>query len=163
MPTRPPLLNEARLPVTDPNSMVASLTIQAEPGEERRASLWIKQVCLEHAVPVEQCSRLELCLNEALANVLSHGGETALSEPVCLQFDINRNASFCQATVTVIDAGIKFDLHAVSPKPRPQTLAEAEPGGLGLLMLQRFTDALNYCYRDSRNHLSFSVHWMDTP
>lgn len=110
-------------------------------------------------VPLEQVGRLDLCLNEALANVLAYGGADALTSKVQIQFGTLSDASRPEAFVTVSDRGIAFDpLHAPL-KPRPTSLETAEPGGHGLLMLRQFSDRLTYDYVDGRNRLTFAVSW----
>lgn len=71
-----------------------------------------------------------------------------------------RDQSASLAVVTISDAGAAFDPLAASPKPRPGTLAEAESGGLGLLVIHRFFDNLNYRYSEGRNQLAFSQRWI---
>ena len=42
---------------------------------------------------------------------------------------------------------------------RPLSLEEATPGGLGLLMMRKFSDDLTYERSGGRNHLSIIVRW----
>jgi serine/threonine-protein kinase RsbW len=138
------------------------LRIQAGAEWVRDASLWLARSGAEFGIPDDQLNRLDLCLNEALANIISHGCPAALTELIHLRMDMSRNEETQEqeATVTVSDAGSAFDTTTASTKPRPQTLDEAEPGGLGLLMIRSFSDKLSYSYSDGRNHLSFGVRWL---
>ena len=138
---------------------VADLTLEADVQQVRHASLWLARSGAELGVPDEALNRLDLCLNEALANILSHGGPAALASPIHILLEVQPGDEAREATVTVSDAGAAFDTTRTSAKPRPGTLAEAEPGGLGLLMIRSFADRLDYCYADGQNHLSFSVRW----
>lgn len=140
---------------------VAELSIGADADEAGRASAWLETVCLEHKVPAEQIGRLDLCLNEAIANIIAHGGPTALSSPVQLHFSVHHRENANEARLTVADAGIAFDPLAYQPKPRPKILAEAEPGGLGLMMMRSFTDDMSYRYSEGRNQTTFTVRWTD--
>jgi anti-sigma regulatory factor (Ser/Thr protein kinase) len=116
-------------------------------------------VCLERSVPAEQIRRLDLCLNEALANIITHGGPAARSSPVQLVFRVRHHADINEVALTVSDSGAAFDPLTHQSSPRPQTLAEAEPGGLGLIMMRNFSDALSYHYSEGRNQLTFIVRW----
>ncbi len=140
---------------------VADLTIEADAQQVRKASTWLAHCGAELGVPDDALNRLDLCLNEALANILSHGGPAALASPIHILLEVQPGdeTETREAAVTVSDAGRAFDTTGVSAKARPGTLAEAEPGGLGLLMLRSFADRLGYRYGDGRNHLSFSVRW----
>jgi serine/threonine-protein kinase RsbW len=123
----------------------AELTIHADTWDARRASVWLESAALARKVPPEQIVRLDHCLDEALANVVTHGGPTALACPVQLQFGVRRSQGTCTA----------------EPTPRPASLAEAKPGGLGLLMIRNFADDLSYRRSEGRNHLTITVSWTE--
>lgn len=139
----------------------ADLSIRAHTGEVRLASAWLEKASIERGVPADQINRLDLCLNEALANVMAYGGATALSYPICLHLDVRRDQTTNAASVTVSDAGVAFDPLSAPLKPRPKALAEAEPGGLGLSMIRSIADNLSYRYSDGRNQLTFGVRWTE--
>lgn len=142
-----------------PVGTTAELAIQAQDAEVRRASNWLGQTGDQLGVPTDQIVRLDLCLNEALANIISHGGPLAAAAPVRLRIEHTRCGSGNEAALTVSDAGPAFDPTCAAPKLRPATLAEAEPGGLGLTMMKNFSDALTYCHTDGHNQLTFTVRW----
>ena len=141
----------------------AELTIRGDTWDARRASVWLASVALAQNVPREQIVRLDHCLDEALANVIAHGGPTALASPVRLQFGVRRSEGMCTAELAVADAGVAFDPSTYPPEPtqRPASLAEAKPGGLGLLMIRDFSDDLRYRRSEGRNHLTITVSWTE--
>jgi sigma-B regulation protein RsbU (phosphoserine phosphatase) len=137
----------------------AELSIRADVGELRRASGWLEANGHQHGVPEEHIGRLDLCLNEALANVIAHGS-AALEAPVLLHMTVGRCQGQYQASVTVIDSGPRFDTTTAELKAVPSCLADAEPGGLGLRMIRSLSDAQTYQYVDGLNELTFSVRWV---
>jgi anti-sigma regulatory factor (Ser/Thr protein kinase) len=139
----------------------AELSIRAESGEARRAAAWLEQSCAASGVPAEHLARLDHCLDEALANVVAHGGAGARAAPVLLRLGVHSAHDFSEAAVTVTDAGNPFDPLAAPPAARPASLAEAEPGGLGVVMLRSYADRLSYRHHDGRNHLTFAVRWRE--
>ena len=140
----------------------AALTIQADIWEARRASGWLASVALAQNVPPEQVVRLDHCLDEALANVIRHGGPTALASPVHLQFGVRRGDGACTAELSISDAGVAFDPSTRTVvAPHPASLADATPGGLGLLLIRNFADDLSYRHREGRNHLTITVTWIE--
>jgi len=139
---------------------VAELSIRADATEVSRASAWLEKTGLEHGVPAEQISHLDQCLNEALANIITHGGPAARSSPIRLSLYVHCDAGSGQAAVTVSDSGIAFNPLAYRQKPGPQTLAETEPGGLGIVMMHGYADDIRYRYGEGRNHLTFRVLWI---
>ena len=138
---------------------VDELTIGASGDEVRRASDWLDAVCREHDVPEKHVERLVLCLNEALENVIVHGGSSALSAPVKLMLEISVDDGGGKAGVTVTDAGVAFDPLSVSARTLPKTLEDASLGGLGLVMIRRCSDWLDYRNENGHNRLTFGARW----
>jgi len=139
--------------------VVDRLSIRAAAEEVRTASEWLAQSGQAQGVPDEQIGRLDLSLNEVLANVLAHAGPSAATAPVELYLEVASSAAGGRAVLTVSDAGMPFNPLAQPERPKPQTLAEAVPGGLGLIMLKSNSDHLAYRHGEGRNHLSFGVSW----
>lgn len=141
----------------------AELAIRADVGDARRAAEWLGAVALAHGVPAEHLVRLDHCLDEALANVIMHGGATARAAQVLLRFGVRRGRGGCTAELLVVDEGAEFDSSTLpaEPRPKPASLAEADLGGLGLLMLRNFSDELTYRRSDGRNHLTICVSWTE--
>jgi serine/threonine-protein kinase RsbW len=141
----------------------AELAIAPEDAEVRRASEWLSQQAGHMRIPATQTQRLDLCLNEALANVLTHGGPGVFTAPVHIQLERLEASTGDEAGVTVIDAGHPFDPSTATIGPRPGSLDEAEPGGLGLLMIRSYADDLHYRHEAGRNRLRFTVRWASNP
>lgn len=135
------------------------LTIGAEGAETRRASEWLEAACGQLEVPRAPVERLELCLNEVLANIIAHGGEAALAAPVRLSLEVRLEAGGGKASVTVSDAGAAFNPLSVPAKTLPKTLADATEGGLGLVMIRRCADWLDYRHEAGCNHFTFGAGW----
>ncbi|OQW71109.1 MAG: hypothetical protein BVN35_17190 [Proteobacteria bacterium ST_bin11] len=140
-----------------------SFSVQADPSGIREASLWLERMLTQNGVPEAHRSRLDLCFNEVAANILYHGGESAVSGLIFLELTVRMLPDADgQATITVSDAGTPFDPVSALPALRPESLSDAEPGGLGLIMLHKLTDELRYSLADGRNRLSFAVRWSNS-
>ena len=138
---------------------VANLSIRADSSEAHLASTWVGDVGSARGIPADPLLRLELCVTEALANVIAHSGAAASGSPIRLRLDARCSASGGAASVTVSDAGKAFNPLEAPPKVQPRTLAEADAGGHGLLLMARFADALDYSHREGQNHLTIHVRW----
>jgi sigma-B regulation protein RsbU (phosphoserine phosphatase) len=125
----------------------------------RLASEWMEEHGCQQGVPGDQIARLDLCLNEALANVVAHGGSTVQDNSIRLRFNLTQLTDVHQASLTLIDSGAKFNPLEMEAKPRPSLLEDAELGGLGVLMMRSFSDELSYQYMDGCNRLTFTVCW----
>ena len=111
-------------------SFTAALEIHASISDVRLASEWLARSATSVGVPEEDRARLDMCLNEALANVLAHGGEIAAANAIGLQLQVSAGPNAGQASVCISDAGPTFDATSALPKTRACTLADAMPGGL---------------------------------
>ncbi|MBK9441903.1 MAG: ATP-binding protein [Comamonadaceae bacterium] len=142
---------------------IADLSIDADGSSTRLASQWLAKSASDFEVPVSELDRLDLCLNEVLANIISHGlgSEAKPLVHVVLQVEHDDDGTSV-ATVTVSDAGPAFDITLAGDHCRPASLADAQPGGLGLLMIRSFSDDLRYRYSGGQNHLSFAVRWINS-
>lgn len=138
---------------------VANFLIRVDSSEAQRASTWLGEAGSARGIPADPLLRLDLCVTEALANVIAHGGAGASVSPIRLRLDVRCSASGGAASVTVSDAGTAFDPLEAPPMARTRTLAEAEMGGHGLLLMARFADALDYSYSEGQNHLTIHVRW----
>lgn len=134
-------------------------SIGADSSEVARASAWLGQAGAAQGIPAEPLSRLDLCMAEALSNIIEHGGAGAGASPISMRLGVAPSANGGEASVTVSDGGATFNPMTVPLKPRPKTLAEAEPGGLGVVILRQLADALDYSYSEGRNHLTIHVRW----
>jgi anti-sigma regulatory factor (Ser/Thr protein kinase) len=142
---------------------LAELVVRADAQDARRASEWLAAVAAAGGVPEDHVVRLDQCLDEALANVIMHGGAAALAAAVLLRFDVRRGEGGCSAELVLIDEGPEFDSSAAAAgeRPKPASLEDADLGGLGLRMLRMFSDELTYCRREGRNHLTICVRWTE--
>jgi anti-sigma regulatory factor (Ser/Thr protein kinase) len=135
------------------------LTITANGAEVRRATEWLATACRQRAVPQALVERLVVCLHEVLANVITHGGRTALAAPIRLRLEVGPAPEGSKAAVTVTDAGMAFDPRSVPNRILPKALAEAPAGGLGLVMIRRCSDWLDYRRDNGQNHLTFGARY----
>lgn len=110
-------------------------------------------------MPQALAERLVLSLNEVLANIVIHGGRTALAAPIQLALEVALDKDHGKAGVTVSDAGIAFDPRSVPARSSPKTLEEASMGGRGLVLIRRCCDWLDYRHEGGRNHLAFGARW----
>ena len=138
---------------------LAELSLSAEYAKIRNASTWLAQTCADLSVPISEINRLDICLNEALANIIEHGGCEVKLSPIKLKIQIVHDSLSNVLTVTLSDKGKPFNPLTYKQKNRANQLEDAVPGGLGLTMMKEFSDELNYTYSNESNHLSFSVRW----
>ena len=132
---------------------LATLAINADRSEVRTAADWLHEVAHQHEVPQNKAVALDQCLDEVLMNIVMHGGSSAANTPVHLSFMVTPK----EAAITISDSGKPFDPVNTPAKPRPMSLEEAEPGGLGLSIIKGLSNHLDYEFKEGRNVLTFAV------
>lgn len=123
--------------------------------EPRREALEPARLAvLEHLAPADPSPalvyRLELVLEEVLMNIVWHAGPV---QAIALEVE----ARAAEVVLSFEDDGAPFDpTHAVPPA-QPHDLAEAVPGGLGLVLLRKFASSLAYERAGRRNRLTVTL------
>jgi len=132
----------------------STLAIAAQAGELRRAAAWLQAAAGARGVPGADIARLDMCLHEAVANVIDHGGL-----PATAQVQLTLEVGEASATLTLSDKGKPFDPTTAPQHTQPATLEETLPGGLGLVMIRSQADTLHYQHHDGCNRFALTVQW----
>jgi len=138
---------DARWPV----SLVLTL-----PGERQAlepARLAVRDFLAPHSLSAQALFNVELVLEEALMNVVWHALHSAPGHHIGLQVQVERD----HIVVQVDDDGIAFDPLQAVALPRPASIADAQPGGLGLQLVRQRASSLAYARRDGRNCLRIGI------
>jgi serine/threonine-protein kinase RsbW len=93
---------------------------------------------------------VQLCLEEAVANVIMYGG--ASDERLEIMVEVERNGALLVARV--VDNGREFDPTRVPAPSTPISLADAKVGDLGIHLMRSFASAMHYERRDGCNRLT---------
>src|SRR6478672_9470215 len=115
---------------------LAELEVPAQLSVLRRTSAWLNSQATEWGVPESVIPRIDLCLNEIVANCVTHGGPGVTDAPLSIQLSMASSHDQTLVTLSVSDSGKAFDPTSVAPKARVLSLSDATPGGLGLVMVR---------------------------
>jgi serine/threonine-protein kinase RsbW len=119
-----------------------------DPSELRPLSRWALEVARGLDLHAGMCHDIDLCLHEAVSNIIRHGG----AEPRQVTVRIERAET--RILLEVEDDGPSFDPLAEPPPAEARTLAEARTGGYGIPLLRGLARQLRYERVDGRNRLS---------
>ena len=141
----------------------ATLTLGLDPQEFRRGTLWLEELGRRLGIPKDPAYALNVCLNEALANVACHSGVDREHGNVEVALDCSGLDQGAAATLLLCYGGVEFDPRRHVPRPAASSLDDALAGGGGIAMMRAFADELHYARESGRNELAFTVRWKPCP
>ena len=126
-----------------------AVSVASDTSEMRRLGWWVREISHCLALPDDITFRLDLCLEEAVHNIISYG----YSDQGSHQIDVKISYDADSLALEVEDDGIAFDPLSVPVLVRPSTLAEAKIGGWGVHLIRQFSDHCRYERRGEKNRL----------
>lgn len=124
--------------------------MRAELAELARLTAWVEDFSQQAKLPSGQSFAIQLCIEEAVANIIRHSGAAENGQDIALEL-----AASGQDVLAVIeDSGRSFDPTTVPPPSTPASLAEARVGELGVHLMRNFASEMRYERRDGRNRLT---------
>lgn len=117
-------------------------------------SMQAEQFAATVDLPARTSFALQLCLEEAVSNVIRYAGlADGATVSVSLRCDDER------LVVEIIDGGTDFNPLQV-PEPARGTLETASEGGRGIMLMRRFCPDISYARTAGMNHLrlTFPLH-----
>jgi serine/threonine-protein kinase RsbW len=127
------------------------LVLHGELAELDRLTSWIERWA-EQSVPPDTMFALQLCLEEAVANIIMHG--RANEDRAEIAIELEHDGETLRARVE--DAGERFDPTEFQPPSRAASLEQAKVGDLGIHLMRSFASGIHYERRDHRNRCTFS-------
>ena len=117
---------------------------------------WIELLASRHAIPRRAQFAIDVCLEEVLVNIIRHGYAGSPDQPIIVRFAHPREDCF---EFVVEDEAPPFNPLDAPEVPAPASLQDVRVGGLGIRLLRRFADSLEYqaTPRGNRLILGFSA------
>jgi serine/threonine-protein kinase RsbW len=118
-------------------------------SELRPLSLWALDVARELGCPEDRRHDVDLCLAEAVSNVIRHGYVDDATHEIRIEVAREPEA----LVLLVEDDARPFDPLAL-PVLQPRSLDEAKPAGRGVALFRSVADSASYERREGRNRLT---------
>jgi anti-sigma regulatory factor (Ser/Thr protein kinase) len=129
MPEQHPHIAEARLVL---DSRLEALKV-VEP--------WVNSLAAEYAIPDKTRFAMDLCLEEALSNVIRHGYGNEPGHVIRVEFAKEAGAM----TFTIEDSAPPFAPPEDVDLPQaPTSIEEVKPGSMGIPLMRKFAGFLKY-------------------
>lgn len=127
------------------------LDLSAQFQEMDRIYPWLQKAAEFYQIPESTISRIHLCLEEIVLNIIKYGYEASPSTEGSIQ--IRLEAKPVHTVLEITDNARSFNPIAHEAKKTPLSLDEAEVGGLGIELVRSFSESMNYERRGDSNWL----------
>jgi anti-sigma regulatory factor (Ser/Thr protein kinase) len=128
-------------------------TFQATAEEIAAADAWVEQVGRSWGIAERTAWGARICVAEIATNVLEH----AASPPKTVELGVTLCRRDGGLDIEITDSGPAFDPTMVSERPVPQTLDEADIGGLGLRLVRSYASGITYHHDGVCNRLKLHL------
>src|SRR5262245_28757030 len=115
----------------------------------RRLTGWI-EAGAQHELSADTSFAVQLCLEEAVANIIMHGG--ANDDRLEIAIELERDGATLVARIE--DTGCEFDPTQFSPLSMAKSLEDAKIGDYGIHLMRSFASDMHYERREGRNRLT---------
>jgi anti-sigma regulatory factor (Ser/Thr protein kinase) len=126
-----------------------SLVLGRDLAEVGRMAAWADGFARRANLSDSVTFSLQLCLEEAVSNVIRHGVAPAERPEILVRLDEGED----QIIAEIEDEGQPFDPRQVPAGRRTLSVEEAETGGFGIPLMHRFAAAMSYERSGTRNRL----------
>jgi anti-sigma regulatory factor (Ser/Thr protein kinase) len=127
----------------------SDLVLGNDASELGRMTQWILGVCKTAALSEKTAFALQLCLEEAVTNIMRHGEGGARATEIVTNVALDD----ADIVLTVEDDGGPFDPTKFAAPQRAQSLDDASVGGLGICLMRQFARRIEYRRSGGRNQL----------
>jgi serine/threonine-protein kinase RsbW len=127
------------------------IVLKRELGELDRLGSWIQTFEGEIELVPDIAFALELCLEEAIANIIMHGGPMGVGE-----ISVTVQQASPGLVATIQDDGLQFDPTKAPRRATAQSLDEARPGEHGIQLIRTFATDMHYECERGRNTLTLT-------
>jgi len=113
-------------------------------------SAWWREWASQAGLTSDACDRGELCLNEAVGNIIQHG---TIDDHGAVEVMLERSPHAVR--ITVIDSGVRFNPLEHPVAAPPSSLENAAIGRLGIPLMTSSADEISYRRENGQNLLTF--------
>lgn len=126
------------------------LRVEPQVSEIPRLIDWVEACCGADGLADEVTFKVALALEEAVVNVISHAF-AGLPPPHLIT--VRLKITLASVAAEVIDNGHPFDPTGLPDPDLLLPLDRRDPGGLGIHLMRRMMDRIQYRRRDGHNRL----------
>ena len=130
-----------------------TLTLKNDLGELERAGSSLDAFGQRHAIPAAALFDLHLALDEILTNVISYGYDDHALHEIVVRLSVSPGRAPLHVEIAVEDDGRPFNPLDAAPPNVQASIEERPVGGLGIYLVRRVMDDLEYRRQQGKNVL----------
>jgi anti-sigma regulatory factor (Ser/Thr protein kinase) len=139
------------MPHTHGNNAEAQLTLRSQLADLALVWPWVDALAIENKIPDNTRFGIDLCLEEALSNVIRHGYRGEPDHSITVNFTVDEITGL---TFTIEDQAPPFAPVEPPELQETRSLEEITPGGQGIRLMLRFARTLVYEQLPNGNRLT---------
>ena len=128
--------------------------------ELRSMSEWLQKICENLAVSESVIKDLDLCANEAVANIILYAYEDHEQHQIKMRLELKKNQ---ELSLTIQDDGNPFDPFKVVLSESYDKIGDVNIGGLGIQLIRGLADECKYCRLNGKNIVTLCFHLCQVP
>jgi anti-sigma regulatory factor (Ser/Thr protein kinase) len=138
-------------PSSPPASPEPGLTLKSQLEDLALVLPWVEAIAAHSSVPADTLFAIELCLEEALSNIIRHGYQGQTNQAISMACTVERTAANAEnedageLVFTIEDHAPPFDplaSSAATPVPAPVSFEDFPPGGQGIRLMRKFASRI---------------------
>ncbi len=128
--------------------MIHKLKANCSKKQLREIRAFVEKVLKSHAMSDIEAYQIVLAVDEICANLIIHSHQCNADESfeVCIDYKDNKEIIF-----EIIDDGMAFALNQYSEPDLKEIIHKKKKGGLGLMLVQRIMDKIEFHKRNNKN------------
>jgi serine/threonine-protein kinase RsbW len=131
----------------------SAMVMRNDSGELGKLTQWIVEACAAAQIPGKTSFAVQLCLDEAVANILQHGSQCAEGGAGATAIAASLERSASDVVLAIEDDGEAFDPTGAAPPVPAPTLELLPLGGRGIHLMRRYSSRMEYSRSNGRNRL----------
>lgn len=151
---------------TDASSPEPRLTLKSQLEDLTLVWPWVEALGRRHSIPADTQFAIQLCLEEALSNIIRHGYQGQPNQSITIACTVEcapagvENEDAGELVFTVEDHAPPFDpLAPLTPAPAPTCAVNSQellPGGQGIPLMRKFSSRLAWQQLPNGNRLTLT-------
>ena len=127
------------------------LTLEATPENVDKAIEFVDEMLDEYGCGLKEKATIDVAVDELFANI-AHYAYNPETGYATVKVDVVKEP--LSVVITFIDNGKPYDPLAKDDPDTTQSIEEREIGGMGIFIVKKSMDAVNYEYKDGKNILT---------